>query len=219
MKKEDIVSKAKVAGVAAVATLTLASCKKKEAVTPESVLTTEYKVDSMANACPAYTITNQAIDAYNKKIQEYKDANKDMLKSYSKDYIKQNIKNSQLRNFLVVAMERPVLMEVSDFDVDESVYTVADVDTSCVNKMRFFRRNHRWYNDLVLYLTDKYNERQLLKGDFFKTINNAEMKQRFEYNTNQIEYLKSVAIIAEKRRDIIYNDFRKIYSNENQRKR
>lgn len=219
MKKEDIVSKAKVAGVAAVATLTLASCKKKEAVTPESVLTTEYKADSAANTCIAYTTTGRTIDVCNKKIQEYKDANKDMLKSYSKDYIKKNIKHVPLRNFLVMAIEKPSLMEVSDFDVDESAYAVTDVDTFSVNKMRLFRRNHRWYNDLVLYLTDKYNEKQLLNGDFFKTINNAKLKQRFEDNVNQIEHLKSVAGIAERRREIIYNDFRKIYSNENQRKR
>ena len=205
MKKDNLVSKIKTAGVCATAVMTLGSCEQKN-TTDNAVQDAVYRTDSVANIRPEYKNTINAIALYEAQIQIYKEANKNMLKCYAQDYIKRNIKDLRLRKFLSLAMDEQILMEVSGFDMNESVCDLIDLDSCYVAKMRFFRRNQRWYDDLVKYLLDGYTERQLLNSDFFKTIKNAEMKHTFEYNTKQIERLKSVVKAASKRETLIYDD-------------
>jgi len=215
---KNLISGIKTAGVVATAAMTLNSCEQKN-TTNNDVQEAMYKVDSVANIRPEYKNTINAIALYKAQIQVYKDANKNMLKCYAQDYIKRNIKDVRLRKFLSLAMDEQILMEVSGFDMNESVYDFIDLDSCYVAKMRFFRRNQRWYDDLVVYLVDGYTEKQLLNSDFFKTINNPEMKQTFEYNTKQIERLKSVVDAASKRENRIYDDLWQQYVNHNQKVR
>jgi len=218
MKKENFISKMKTAGVVAAAVVSMNSCEQKN--TADDVFqAAEYKTDSAANIRPEYKNTANAIMLYQAQIETYKDANKNMLRYYAEDHINRTVKNARIRKFLLAAMEEQLLVEVSGLDADEFLYRSADLDSCDVTQMRFYRRNQRWYNDLVLYLADKYNERQLLNGDFFKTIENTELKKTFEYNTKQIERLKSISKVALKRENAIYEDLWRQYSSTKQRKR
>ena len=218
MKKDKIVSDIKTVGVVATAALALHSCKK-EPLTFARVQTALYKTDSAANMRPEYTTTTRALDLYEAQIQAYKTDNKNMLKLCCRDYLQYKIKNFELRRFLMSALENQTLMDFSDFDVDEANDVVSDMDAYYINKLRFFRRNQRWFNDALLYLCDKCDEMQFLKGDFFKTIKNPELKAKFAYNTQKISELNSVAAIASKRRDHIYDDMWQHYLKETKRQR
>jgi len=218
MKKENIISGIKKASVVATAVVTLGSCGQKRAQDNDAQAAI-YKTDSAANVMPEYKNAMNAVDLYEAQIQTYKNANKNMLKVYAKDYIRKIIKPGQLQKLLLAGMEEQIFMEVTCLDADESLYKSADLDSCYVTKVRFFRRNQRWYNDLVMYLLDNYNEKQLLKSDFFKIVNNKEMKNTFEYNSKQIEDLQSVAKIASERKNTIYEDLWHQYSEGKQRKR
>ena len=213
MKKDTL----KTAGIVATAVMTLGSCGQKR-VPDDTMQTTIYKTDSAANALPEYKNTANAIGLYEAQIQMYRDANKNMVKYYAKEYIKRAIKDMRLRNFLLSSMDEQILMEVSCLDADEYAYDT-DLDSCYVTRMRFVRRNHRWYDALMMYLLDKYNEKQLLGTDFFSTIKDKGLKETFEYNAEQIARLTSVTKVASKREEVIYNDLWRQYSNGKQRKR
>lgn len=217
MKKENLISRIKTAGVVATAVVSLNSCEQKNI--QDDSLSIIYKADSAASVRPEYKNMANAIMLYQAQIETYKDANKNMLRYYAENYINHTVKNARVRKFLLSAMEEQLLVEASDLDIDEFLYQSADLDLSDVTQMRFYRRNQRWYNDLVMYLADKYNERQLLNGDFFKTIRNTELEKTFEYNTKQIERLKKVREIALNREMGIREDLWQQYSNKKQRNR
>ena len=218
MKKEKIISEIKTAGVVAAAVVGLGACGPKQTQI-EDAQTMLYKTDSAASVNPEYKNTTNAIDLYEAKIQSYKDANKNLIKYYAKDYIKHAIKSVYLSKILLAGMEEQILMEVTSLDADESIYESTDIDLRYLTNVRFFRRNKRWYNDLVMYLSDKYNEKQFLNGDFFNVVKNAAVKETFEYNTRQIEHLQSVLKTATNRQETIYENLWRQYSNGKQRKR
>ena len=195
----------KTAGVVATAALTLNSCNQKNSAEYDFE-GLQYKTDSVADTRPEYKTTSRAIDLYKTKIQYYKDANKKLLKLYASGYVTSNINDLRLRNFMLDGLENRILGEVSDLDMDDTACEIADVDVNRVNKMRFIRRNHRWYNDLLMYLSDKYDEKQLLKSDFFNVMNSPELKKQFIQNTQQLEKLNSVSATASARQNRIYDD-------------
>ena len=195
----------KTAGVVATAALTLNSCNQKNGAEYDFE-GLQYKTDSVADTRPEYKTTSRAIDLYKTKIQYYKDANKKLLKLYASGYLISNINDLRLRNFMLDGLENRILGEVSDLDMDDTACEIADVDVNRVNKMRFIRRNHRWYNDLLRYLSDKYDEKQLLKSDFFNVMNSPELKKQFVENTKRLEKLNSVSATASVRQNRIYDD-------------
>ena len=217
MTKEKIISGIKKAGVIATAVVTLGACEQKRNTNDAQVAL--YKTDSVANARPEYKNMANAVELYEEQIQTYKDANKSMLKHYAKDHIKKIIQPGQMRKLLLAGLEEQMFLEVTCLDFDESLSESADFNPSYVRQVRFFRRNQRWYNDLVMYLLGNYNEKQLLKSDFFKVIKDQEIKKAFLYNTKQIEKLESVAKIASERQNKIYEDLWCQNSNGNQRTR
>ncbi len=196
----------KTAGVIATAAFALNSCEQKNGTEYDDMAAVQYKTDSVANTRPEYKTTSRAIDLYAEKIQNCKDANKKLLRLYASGYLLRNIGDVRLRNFMLDGLDNRVLIDVSDFDTDEIACEIADVDQAIANKMRFIRRNHRWYNDLLMYLSDKYTEKQLLKSDFFNVINAPELKKQFVQNTQQLEKLNSVSATASARQNRIYED-------------
>lgn len=213
MSKDNVMSKVKTAGAVTTAIVTLNACEQKP-VTEDAVQCVIYKTDSAANASPEYQTTTNAINFYEAKLKMYKNANKSMLKYYAKDYITKKIKDIRLCNFLAESLENQMIIDITDLDMDTPDEIIDDFGVRDVNKLRLFRRNQRWFNDLVLYLTDRCDEQQFLSGSFFETIKNIRLKKAFEYNTKQMDQLNSVIASASKRRSVIYEDLWDKYLNE-----
>ena len=128
-------------------------------------------------------------DTYN----DYRRANKELLKQAVDKYVRGNIREAKLLKFMLNSVRyENVNMGfeyssdwVSEYNEDGESYSVEN------EQMAMIRRDYRWFNDLMLYLNDKYSERQLLKTEFFKTMNNRKLMQDFTKNTEIIESLSS----------------------------
>lgn len=213
MSKDNVLSKVKTAGAVATAIVTLNACEQKP-VTEDAVQRIIHKTDSAANVSPEYQTTTNAINFYEARLKMYRNANKSMLKYYAKDYITKKIKDVRLCNFLAESMENQMMIDITDLDMDTPDGIIGDFDVCNINRLRLFRRNQRWFNDLVLYLSDRCDEQQFLSGPFFETIKNTKLKKAFEYNAKQMDQLNSVVASASKRRSVIYEDLWNKYLNE-----
>ena len=218
MKKEKIISDIKTAGIVTMASLTLSSCGPKE-LTPSQLEKASYKTDSAVNKNSEYKITKKIIDLCSVKAEEYRDANKNMVKKYSVDYIKRNIKNMELRKFMLASVKNNGF---SDFDVidDYENDSIGGGEYSNSSKtIRYIRRNQRWFNDMMLYLSGQYNDNQLLNSDFFKVVNNPVLKKNFEHNAKRIEQLNANTMFATQPQNRIYGEIFNKQKEEIQRKR
>lgn len=122
---------------------------------------------------------------------DYRRANKEMLKQAVDKYVRVNVRDAKLLKFMLNSVKYENVnmgFENSTDWVDE--YNEDGESYSAENEqMTKIRRDYRWFNDLMLYLNDKYSERQLLKTEFFKTMNNRKLMQDFTKNTEIIESL------------------------------
>jgi len=122
---------------------------------------------------------------------DYRRANKEMLKQAVDKYVRVNVRDAKLLKFML----NSVKYENVNMDFENSTDWVGEYNEdgesySAENEqMTKIRRDYRWFNDLMLYLNDKYSERQLLKTEFFKTMNNRKLMQDFTKNTEIIESL------------------------------
>mgnify|MGYP003290030740 CR=1 FL=1 len=122
---------------------------------------------------------------------DYRRANKEMLKQAVDKYVRVNVRDAKLLKFMLNSVKyENVNMGfenstdwVGEYNEDGESYSAEN------EQMTKIRRDYRWFNDLMLYLNDKYSERQLLKTEFFKTMNNRKLMQDFTKNTEIIESL------------------------------
>lgn len=122
---------------------------------------------------------------------DYRRANKEMLKQAVDKYVRVNVRDAKLLKFMLNSVKyENVNMGfenstdwVGEYNEDGESYSAEN------EQMTMIRRDYRWFNDLMLYLNDKYSERQLLKTEFFKTMNNRQLMQDFTKNTEIIESL------------------------------
>lgn len=122
---------------------------------------------------------------------DYRRANKEMLKQAVDKYVRVNVRDAKLLKFMLNSVKyENVNMGfenstdwVGEYNEDGESYSTEN------EQMTKIRRDYRWFNDLMLYLNDKYSERQLLKTEFFKTMNNRKLMQDFTKNTEIIESL------------------------------
>ena len=68
----------------------------------------------------------------------------------------------------------------------DDVYEYGDVDLG-TQYMSIIRRNHRWFNNVMLYLSGKYDDAQFLKTDFFEKIKDEKSLIAFENNVKEIQ--------------------------------
>ena len=122
---------------------------------------------------------------------DYRRANTKMLKQAVDKYVRVNVRDAKLLKFMLNSVKyENVNMGfenssdwVGEYNEDGESYSAEN------EQMTMIRRDYRWFNDLMLYLNDKYSERQLLKTEFFKTMNNRKLMQDFTKNTEIIESL------------------------------
>jgi hypothetical protein len=214
MKNNKIVSDVKKAGVVATAVLTLNACGHKQS--SESQTQTAYhKADSALTVHPEYRIASALIDLCETRINEYRNANKNLVKSYSRDYIKQNLTDAALAKFMLNAINNDSVL----FELDDDDYENDTISVDTLNTMPYIRRTQRWFNDMMLYLKDKYTEQQLLNSDFFKVINSPELQRQFKYNTSKMEQLRSSMEFPLERKKTIKTEVFNKYVKETKRQR
>lgn len=190
MKSEKIISGIKTAGVVLTAALTMNSCGSKQ-LSEKEQQTVQHKTDSAAYVHPEYRMAAGLIELGETKIKSFRDANKTLLKMGVKDFIRNNVKDAEMARFMCRAIDDEKFVFSSNSGIDSDSTWTEDANINSLSTMRRIRCQQRWYNDLLLYLSDKYTEQQLLKSNFFKVINNKDLQKSFEYNTQQIENIKS----------------------------
>ena len=216
MKKENIISDIKTAAVVATAAMTLSGCGHKE-LSESQLQMVQHKTDSAVNANNEYRIARTLTFLVDDRIEQYRNANMNMVKKYSMSYIKRDIKDATLRKYMIDA-----ILNKNSYDIEmaDNIEYNDSADTENVSQtMQYIRNNQRWFNDLMLYLNGKYTDRQLLNSEFFKIIKNDELKRRFEYNTGKIEELTKNTTFLSQRQDTIRGKIYDKYVREAQRKR
>ena len=213
MKDNKIISSIKTAGVIATAAFTMASCGHKLSESEKE--TVKHKTDSAAMVHHEYKLATNLSELCEIKIRNFRRANKDIVKLYAKDYIAGNIKNVDMKKFMLNMINEEAFITESFSDVIESDTVSNDVSSI----MRNIRKNQRWFNDLMLFLTDEYSERQFLKSEFFKVVNDARLRTIFETNTERMEKIQTSSDFAKERKAVVYQQLWNKYENEVQRKR
>ncbi len=214
MTNNKIVSDIKKAGLVTTAVFTLNACGNKQ-LSESQMQIAQAKTDSTLAVHHEYRMAKAAVDFGETKINEYRNANKNLVKMYAENYIKSSITDIALRRFMLNAIDNEsVLFALDNEDVENDTISVNTLTT-----MRYVRRTQRWFNDMILYLTDKYTEQQLLNSEFFNVINNPKLKRKFEYNTKQIEYLNSCIEFPLKRENAIKTEVLNKYVKEAKRQR
>ena len=123
---------------------------------------------------------------------DYRRYSKNLVKTYADKYVRKNIKQRDLVSFMLKAIEHEnvnLAVDESDF-VSEYNEGVESVDTTD-RYMTQIRQDNRWFYDLMLYLNDKYTERQLLNSEFFKTVKDKYLLKTFSKNADIIEKLSN----------------------------
>ncbi|MBR3511113.1 MAG: hypothetical protein IKN73_03565 [Alphaproteobacteria bacterium] len=211
MKKENVVSGIKTAAVVATAVLTLNSCGNRK-MSEKQMQIVEQKTDSAQRVHPGYKMASGLYDLCEIKIREYRESNRTLVRKTAQGYIKRYIKDINLRNFMLNSIQDEALMQKAFFeDVDSELDSV---ESNTVDTMSYIRKNERWFNDLMMYLTYMYDERQLLNSEFFKVLNNKDLRGIFEYNTRNIEKLKEYSDFTAERKNSIHNEIRNKYVEE-----
>ncbi len=213
MKSEKIISGIKTAGVVLTAALTMNSCGPRQ-LSEKEQQTVQHKTDSAVYVHPEYRMAVGLVELGETKIKSFRDANKALLKMGAKDFIRTGVKDAKMARFMYRAIEDEKFVFSSNSGIDSDDGFAENVDINTLSMMQRIRREQRWYNDLLLYLSDKYTEQQLLKSNFFKVINNKDLKKSFEYNTQQIEYLQSCMEFPLQREKIIRDELWNKYASE-----
>ena len=214
MKNNKIISEVKKAGLVATAVLTMNSCGNKQ-LSESQLQIAQQKADSALKMNSEYIMSLSTIDWLNLKINAYRTSNKNFVRIYVRDYVKYDMHNSVLSKFM--------LCMIDDKDVFLYLYNDSITnDTVSVNLLGGISnicRNEKWFNDMMLYFTDKYDERQFLNSEFFKVVNNPELRKKFERNTRHIEELQKYMEFPSQRKDIIHAEVYDRYINEEKRQR
>lgn len=216
MKKEKIINDIKSAGVVTAAVLTLNACGNRQ-LSESQLQTVQHKTDSAEMADYEYKVAMNIICVGGDRVKQFRDVNKNLVKKYSKEYIKQVMPNSYLRKLMLKAIDDETLTVIHNCTVIDS-----ESDTSAggrMNAVNNIRKNQRWFYDLMLYLSGNYNDRQLLNSEFFKTVNDPRLKSKFENNTEQIEKINSCLDLATQRKNVIHQELWNKYVQEEKRKR
>lgn len=214
MKNNKIVSEVKKAGLVATAVLTMNSCGNKQ-LSESQLQIAQQKADSALKMNSEYIMASSTVDWLDLKINAYRTCNKNFVRIYARDYVKYDMHNSVLSKFM--------LCMIDDKDVFLYLYNDSTAnDTVSVNLLGGISqvcRNEKWFNDMMLYFTDKYDERQFLNSEFFKVVNNKELRRKFEFNTRHIEDLQKYMEFPLERKNILRTEMYNRYAKEAQKQR
>ena len=211
MKKETFINDVKTAGAVVGAALVLNACSGDRALSEKQMQTVYHKTDSAVNTNNHYRVARAMNDVVGKKINEYRAKNKSLVKRYSLSYIKSAIKEEKLYKFMMTALKYETMALDSDVIVDSEDYIDRGERNNNIN---YIRRNERWFNDLMLYLSGKYDDKQLLNSEFFKTIKDKNLRQSFEDNIKQIEKMSVIEKDTEDVQKSIYTKYLDEYKSE-----
>ncbi len=211
MKKEIFINDVKTAGAVVGAALVLNACSGDRTLSEKQMQTVYHKTDSAVNANNHYRVARAMNDIAGKKINEYRAKNKSLVKRYSLSYIKSAIKEEKLYKFMMTALKYETMALDSDVIVDSEDYIDRGERNTEIN---YIRRNERWFNDLMLYLSGKYDDKQLLNSEFFKTIKDKNLRQCFEDNIKQIEKMSVIEKDTEDVQKNIYTKYLDEYKSE-----
>lgn len=212
MKKENIISNVKTAAVVATAVLSLnTGCKKT--LTEQQRNTVEHKTDSAVNQISEYRLTQKFSDVAKDNLQTLRSKNRKMVKEYTIKYIKNQNYKQALRQFMLQAInDEAVNFDCSEFvEIESEEFVSFDDNIIAAN---YLRNTERWFYDLMLYLNNNYTDRQLLNSEFFKVINDKNLKANFEKNAKNIEYMQKHIDFFAERGNKIYNQTYTKYENE-----
>lgn len=209
----------KTAVVVAGAYVTLSGCNNarnqnnhQTMLTQEQMKAVVHKVDSAKYEDNRYVNMAAFEGFYQENLQKYKNANKEIARAFVKMAIKAEVKDKKLYNFMMSSL-------ASDEYCFEFVvgYSDGDFDSDgVVSQVGYIRENYRWFNDLMLYLSNVYDDEQLLNSGFFDVVKNnyaKQLKQKFASNTEDMKTIKSNMLSAKQQKYSIVKTLREQYIN------
>ena len=205
MKKIDnVFHKVKTAGAVAGLALTLNSCSniKKDNLNSEDCSRISLRTDSVLQTMPMYRLSTSIDEFIQRKLPEYHELNKDLVREYAMRYVARNIKDIDLRMFMTDLLQKEYLYEYVA-DAEES----GDYEYQSYKAFqRIIRNDYRWFNDVMLYLTNQYTDDQFLKTDFFKIIKDERAYQIFKQNAEYTKNLQNLSRTANNHLVKMYDD-------------
>lgn len=151
----------------------------------------DFLPDNFRSRITPQILKSQVIPNVDSSVKEYKIENRKIVKSCAKKYVRANIAEHGLFKFMMGAIK----YEHMDFMMNDDVsYTLVDYEESEYITDVFSKnieKNQRWFNDLMLYLSGKYTDGQLLNAEFFRVIDNPRAKHEFIENTKRIDLLNN----------------------------
>ncbi len=213
MKNNKIIYLLKTTGVVATAVLTMASCGHKMSESEKQ--TVQHKTDSAAMMHPEYKLASDLSDLCDLRIKNLHRLNKDIAKIYARRQVLDNITDTFMKKLMLDMITEESFVTQNCFAVTES----DSVQDNVSDAVSFIIKNQSWFNDLMLYLTDEYNEKQFLQSDFFKVIDDEQFRNMFEHNVKKIEKIQSGADFAAERKTVVYQRLWNKYEKEVQKQR
>ena len=208
MKKETAISDIKTAVVVGGAVLTMNACQRP--LSDAQIQNINHKTDSAVKVDANYRLADNFGSYSSKKIEGYRKNNKELVKKYATRYIEKERIEAELRKFMLNSIKYETMaLDIANSEDSDEEYSDIGERKTYVNDIR---RNQRWFNDLMLYLSGKYNDRQLLNSEFFRVIKDKNLRDNFERNTKQIEYFNGVIETTSKNKERIYNKYLQEYT-------
>ena len=165
--------------------LTLSSCDfNKSGSDDHNYTEISHKTDSVLQKNLEYNLALRTQDSLRKRITQLQEANKTIVRNCAKKYLRRHITDNDLYVFMLKKLQNEYVSLNSD-NYDD-VYEYGDVDLG-TQYMSTIRRNHRWFNNVMLYLSGKYDDAQFLKTDFFEKIKDEKSLIAFENNLKEIQ--------------------------------
>lgn len=186
-KSEQIINDLKTVGVVAGLSFTMSACNTTDKPDTVSQDYTEIsrKTDSVLQSNSAYNLSLTIQDFSRKRICELQNANKTIIRNCAQKYVRRHITDNDLYVFMLKKLQNEyVALNSGDEYDDVCEYGDADLSRQYMSKIR---RNHRWFNDAMLYLSGKYDDAQFLKTDFFEKMNDKKSLIAFENNLKDIQ--------------------------------
>ena len=206
--KNDIVNGLKTAAVVASASFTLNSCVRNSShgLDVQDMATVSYRTDSILDKNHDYRLALSMADYSDQLSNVYRSRSKKITRESALKYIKSNISDAGFRKYMLDVLLQNNSLENNDIYDSDLDCVLGDTVGYCDSEMMScIRRDYRWFNDLMLYLSDKYTPEQLLKTGFFKNVNDLAAEKKFKSVVQDVEKYEKLKQAASQRGTDIYN--------------
>lgn len=198
MKNSDkIIHDIKTAGFIVGTSLTLSACNwsGKSESGQQDYFEVSRKTDSVLQKDSMFSFSLSVHDFSTREINKCHDMNIQIVKDCTEKYVRRNISDKSLYNFMLLTLQNDAYVLSCTGDYEDN----CDNQTPDIKYISKIRRNYRWFNDVMMYLSGQYDDAQFLKTGFFKLIDDKRALKAFNDNLKSIQDCQNMAKISNSR--------------------